>query len=85
MIEETRAVVYVDDDRSEFIDMDDLDNALRAAGVEIIEDDDGTTAYDDVPDDLSIRAAHLAVDLRRDPSEFLHPVKQRADRDTADS
>ncbi|HET7325482.1 MAG TPA: hypothetical protein VFJ06_14235 [Halococcus sp.] len=85
IIEGTRAVVYADDDRSEFIDPDDLDDALREAGVKTVEWADGETGYDECETDVSIRAAHLAVDLRRDPAEFLHPVERRPDRDTADS
>jgi hypothetical protein len=84
VIEATRAVVYADDARETLIAPDSLDDALRAAGVEVGEAADGTTAYDDRGTDLSLRAAHLAVDLRRDPAEFLHPVERSPDRDAAD-
>ena len=85
VIEGTRAVVYADEEREKFIAPDDLNDALRSAGVEVGKAEDGTTAYDNIPDDLSVRAAHLAVDLRRDPAEFLNPVERRPDRDAADS
>lgn len=85
VIEATRAVVYVGDEHEEFVDPDDLDDALREAGVEAVEWSDGETGYDDRGTDVSVRAAHLAVDLRRDPEEFLNPVEEQPDPDTANS
>lgn len=68
-IKAARAIVY--DDNGDMIDPDDLEEALRAAGVTVTETDDGTTEYDNVPSDLSLSACHLAVDLREDPETFL--------------
>lgn len=85
VIEATRAVVYVDDERKEFVDPDDLDDAFREAGIEVVEWSDEETGYDDRETNVSLRAAHLAVDLQRDPAEFLNPVEECPDRDAADS
>lgn len=71
LIEETRATVY--DANGELIDAADLPDALQERGVVIGENEDGTTAYSNVPEDLSLSAAHLAVDTRRDPEEFINP------------
>lgn len=85
VIEATRAVVYTDGDYEKFVDPNGLDDALREAGLETVEWSDGETGYDDRETDVSLRAAHLAVDLRRDRAEFLHPVERSPDRDAADS
>lgn len=65
-----REVVYGDDD--ELIAADELAAALREHGVTVGTAADGTTAYSDVPPALPLSACHLAVDLRRDPAEFIH-------------
>lgn len=64
-----RAVVY--DDNGELIDPEDLDAALEAHGVIAGVNDDGFREYQDVPRELSLSACHLAVDLQRDPAEFI--------------
>lgn len=63
-----RAVVYDDD---ELIAPEDLDLALEEYGVGIGESEDGLPEYRDVPRELSLSACHMAVDLRRDPAEFI--------------
>lgn len=85
VVEATRTVVYVNDEHEEFVDPDDLDDALHEAGVKSVEWSDGETGYDDRGTDVSLRAAHLAVDLQRDPAEFLNPVERHSDRDAANS
>jgi len=64
-----REVVYDDDD--ELIAPDEIADALREHGVTVGTADDGTTAYSDIPPTLSLSACHLAVDLRRDPADFI--------------
>lgn len=64
-----RAVVYGDD--GDVIDPEDLDDALEAYGVTVGVSGDGLTEYQDVPPELSLSACHLAVDLHRDPGDFL--------------
>ena len=68
-VEATRAVVYGAD--GELIEADDLDAALEAVGVTVGESEDGLPEYRDVPRAVSLSACHLAVDLRRDPAEFI--------------
>jgi len=68
-VEAARAVVY--DDDGELIAPENLAEALEAAGVTVSVDEDGTPEYSDVPASLSLSACHLAVDLRRDPAEFI--------------
>ena len=68
-VDAVRAVVY--DDDGELIAAEALDDALEAVGVTVSEADDGTPEYSDVPPGLSLVACHLAVDLRRDPAEFI--------------
>jgi len=67
-----RAVVY--DEDGELIAADALADALAAQGVTVTETDDGVPQYEDVPPALSVSACHLAVDLRKDPAEFLRPA-----------
>lgn len=64
-----RSVVYSDDE--ELIASEDLNSALEEYGVGIGESEDGLPEYRDVPRELSISACHMAVDLRRDPAEFI--------------
>lgn len=64
-----RSVVY--DADGELIDEDDLEGALEAHGVDVGVIEDGLPEYRDVPRDLSLSAVHLAVDLRKDPAEFI--------------
>lgn len=68
VIERTRELVY---DGDELIEPDELDPALEAAGVGVGETSDGVSQYWDVPDDISLTAAKLAVTTRKDPSEFI--------------
>lgn len=64
-----RDVVY--DEDGDLIALEELAGALEAAGVTVTESDDGLPEYRDVPRTLSLSACHLAVDLRRDPAEFI--------------
>lgn len=66
-----RAVVYDDDE--ELIATEELDAALEEYGVSIGESEDGLPKYRDVPRELSLSACHMAVNLRRDPEEFIAP------------
>lgn len=66
-----RAVVYGDDE--ELIAAEELDAALEEYGVGIGESEDGLPECRDVPRELSLSACHMAVDLRRDPAEFIAP------------
>ncbi|MFC6907240.1 hypothetical protein [Halalkalicoccus tibetensis] len=66
-----RTVVYGDDE--ELITAEELDSALEEYGVGIGESEDGLPEYLDVPRELSLSACHMAVDLRRDPAEFIAP------------
>ncbi|MDL5363913.1 hypothetical protein [Halalkalicoccus sp. NIPERK01] len=66
-----RAVVYGDD--GELIASEELDRALAEYGVGIGKSEDGLPEYRDVPQELSLSACHMAVDLRRDPAEFIAP------------
>lgn len=68
-VEATCAVVY--GESGELIDAADLDAALEAVGVTVGESEDGLPEYRDVPRAVSLSACHLAVDLRRDPAEFI--------------
>jgi hypothetical protein len=68
-VEVARSVVY--DDAGELIAPEEIEAALQEAGVTVTEAADGTTEYQDVPPELSLSACHLAVDLRKDPAEFL--------------
>ena len=67
-VDAVRAVVY---DDGELIAPEDLNDALEAAGVTVSVADDGTPKYTDAPAELSVTACHLAVDLRRDPAQFI--------------
>jgi len=67
-VEAAREVVYED---GELIAAAALDDALEAYGVTVTEGADGTPHYEDVPPELSLSACHLAVDLRKNPAEFI--------------
>lgn len=67
-LEAAWTVVYED---GELIDAADIEAALEAYGVTVTTDEDGVTEYRDVPPELPLSACHLAVDLRKDPAEFL--------------
>lgn len=73
-VETARAVVY--DDAGELIDAEDLDDALRAYGVDVGESSDGYPEYRNVPRELSLSVCHLAVDLRKDPAELIADREQ---------
>lgn len=64
-----RTVVY--DDSGDLIEPGEIEDALREVGVVVSENEDGTTAYSDVPPELPLSACHLAVDLREDPASFI--------------
>lgn len=68
-IELARDVVY--DEAGEIIDMDEIDAALAEHGVSVTEGIDGNPVYDNVPEGLSLSACYLAVELQKDPSEFI--------------
>ena len=67
-VQAAREVVYSDGD---LIGADELDAALEVRGVTVGTAADGTPEYRDVPGNLPLAACHLAVDLQRDPAEFL--------------
>jgi len=69
LVAAARAVVY--DEEGDLIPAEDLDDALRAHGVVVGENEDGGPEYRNVPRDLPLSACHLAVDLRRDPADFI--------------
>lgn len=66
-----RSVVYGDDET--LIAPNDLNAALEEYGVSVGESEDGLPEYRDVPRELSLSACHMAIDLRRDPAEFIAP------------
>ena len=68
-IEAARSVVY--DEDGEFIEPDEIEDAIEDYGVDVGVGDDGVTQYQNVPHELSLSACYLAVDLRRDPAEFI--------------
>lgn len=69
-LEAARAVVYNED--GELIAPAEIERAIERVGVVVSTDEDGTTVYDNVPPELPLAACHLAVDLRRDPADFVH-------------
>lgn len=68
--EAARAVVY--DENGELIPPGEIEPALEGVGVAVSTDVDGMTVYENVPPELPLAACHLAVDLRRDPAEYIH-------------
>lgn len=79
----TRAIITADD--GSFVTRDEFHDRLRKRGVEVEENFDDEKRPDNVarpadvrygtemPDDVSLAAAHLAIDTGRDPSAFISP------------
>lgn len=69
LFDELHEVVY--DEVDTIIDTSEVEDALRAYGVEVGTTTDGATEYRNVPPELPLGACHLAVDTGRDPAAFI--------------